>query len=352
VSPHAALSGLLAARSPAVYFDAKIGDSILTLPTVADFEAAFTAPITMIGPKVAFDLCFREVSPRHVEIPGFHPGGLPPYRPPDFDVLAAQIGPVDLFINTTVFGWPSDTGQALRRRLAPATSIGFTNDYEDYDVVVPKEACHTVDLLFKLAQLFDPAARADPYSQPVPLPLSVQQEARAIRAAVPAAVKVLVVHADTDWSEKRWPVTRFIDLLDRFLARHDNFVAWVVGMGHEELNVGHERDRVMPRLGLPLDLSMGLVAEADLFLGIDSCMLHAADLARVPGVGLFGLTRSTTWGFRFGPHRRIDRRSTGDITVAEVLGAMEDLAQRHALNLNLNLRMSPIALERSAHPDG
>lgn len=246
MSPHAALSGLLAARSPAVYFDAKIGDSILTLPTVADFEAAFTAPITMIGPKVAFDLCFREVSPRHVEIPGFHPGGLPPYRPPDFDVLAAQIGPVDLFINTTVFGWPSDTGQALRRRLDPATSIGFTNDYEDYDVVVPKEACHTVDLLFKLAQLFDPAARADPYSQPVPLPLSVQQEARASRAAVPAAVKVLVVHADTDLSEKRWPVTRFIDLLDRFLARHDNFVAWVVGMGHEELNVGHERDRVMP----------------------------------------------------------------------------------------------------------
>lgn len=90
-------------------------------------------------------------------------------------------------------------------------------------------------------------------------------------------------------------------------------------MGHEELNVGYERDRVIPHLGLPLDLSMGLVAEADLFLGIDSCMLHAADLAPVPGVALFGLTRSMTWGFRFGPHRNIDRRSMSGITVVDVL---------------------------------
>jgi hypothetical protein len=56
-------------------------------------------------------------------------------------------------------------------------------------------------------------------------------------------------------------------------------------------------------------------------------MLHAADLARVPGVGLFGPTRSATWGFRFGPHRHLDERKMADITVDEVLRALEDLAQ-------------------------
>ncbi|MGF2946688.1 glycosyltransferase family 9 protein, partial [Mycobacterium sp. Lab-001] len=331
MSPDAALSGLLEARSPAVYFDAKIGDSILTLPTVRALGQMFSAPITMICPKVAFDLCFREVSDRHVEIPGFLTHGVPSRRPPDIDALAAQIGPVDLFVNTTVLRWPSETGQALRRRVAPATSIGFANDNGDYDVVVAKEACHSVELCFKLAQLFDPAARADTYSQPAPIPSPVQQQTRAMRAGLPAGVKVLVVHADTDCSEKRWPITRFIDVLDRLLARHDDFVAWVVGMGEEELNVGYERDRVIPHLGLPLDLAMGLVAEADLFLGVDSCMLHAADLARFPGVGLFGLTRSMTWGFRFGPHRHIDRRSMSGITVADVLGAVEDLSAEHGL---------------------
>jgi hypothetical protein len=84
----------------------------------------------------------------------------------------------------------------------------------------------------------------------------VQQEARTIRAAVPAGVKVLVVHADAGWTAKRWPVTRFIDVLDRFLSRHRDFVAWVLGMGQEELNVGRERDRVFPLFGLLLDLHL------------------------------------------------------------------------------------------------
>ncbi|WP_025736064.1 glycosyltransferase family 9 protein [Mycobacterium genavense] len=71
---------------------------------------------------------------------------------------------------------------------------------------------------------------------------------------------------------------------------------------------------------------MSMVANADLFLGIDSCMLHAADLARVPGVGLFGPTRSATWGFRFGPHRHIDQRKMADISVDAVLDALEAIA--------------------------
>jgi hypothetical protein len=142
---------------------------------------------------------------------------------------------------------------------------------------------------------------------------------------------VLVVHADAWWTEKRWPATRFIDLLDRFLSRHRDFVAWVVGMGHEELNVGRERNRIIPYLGLPLDLAMGLVANADLFVGVDSSMLHAADLARVPGVGLFGNTRAAMWGFRFAQHRHVEMSAMADITVDDVLAAMEDLVSADAI---------------------
>jgi ADP-heptose:LPS heptosyltransferase len=68
-----------------------------------------------------------------------------------------------------------------------------------------------------------------------------------------------------------------------------------------------------------------LVGTADLFVGIDSSMLHAADLARVPGVGLFGPTRAAEWGFRFAPHRHVDRTTMADITVDAVLDALEEL---------------------------
>ena len=191
--------------------------------------------------------------------------------------------------------------------------------------MVAKEECHSADLTFswRACSILRCASRAT--RNRCPLRRRCNSRRDRFVPPCPRAVKVLVVHADTNWAEKRWPVTRFIDLLDRFLSRHRDFVAWVVGMGHEELNVGSERDRVFPQLGLPLDLTMGLVANADLFVGIDSSMLHAADLARVPGVGLFGPTRAATWGFRFAPHRHVDRSTMADITVAEVLGAMEEI---------------------------
>jgi hypothetical protein len=58
-------------------------------------------------------------------------------------------------------------------------------------------------------------------------------------------------------------------------------------------------------------------------------MLHAADLARVPGVGLFGPTRAATWGFRFASHRHVEMSTMAEITAAEVLAALEDLVGQH-----------------------
>ncbi|MCV7410463.1 hypothetical protein AWC05_00265 [Mycobacterium florentinum] len=326
------LNDLLQAENPAVCFVTNVGDAVMALPTLRALGEMFSSPITLICPKAAFDLCFREVSRRLVDVTGLPLTGPPPLpgrpeRPLDYEALASEIGPVDVFIDT--LPWSSLSSVLIRpllQRLAPATSIGFSAGV--YDVVVPKGECHAADLTFKLAQLFDPSLRIENYAQPLPIPATVQEQARSARAAAPAGAKVLVVHADSNWTEKCWPVTRFIDLLDRFLSRHPEFVVWVVGMGYEELNVGRHGDRVFAQLGLPLDLTMGLVATADLFVGIDSSMLHAADLARVPGVGLFGPTRAATWGFRFAPHRHVEMSTMADITVEAALDAMEELVDR------------------------
>lgn len=323
------LNDLLQAERPTVYFSTLIGDSVLTLPTLRALGEMFDAPLTLLCPKIAFDLCFREVNSRLVDITGSPPVG-PALGPPsnrglDYDTLAAEIGPVDLFINAVPWDVPSNVFvRPLRQRLGPTTSIGFPTG-DSYDVVIPRDVPHSADLTFKLARLFDPSARIETYARPVPIPPAAQEQVGAVRAALPAGVKVLAVHADTTWAKKRWPVTRFVDLLDRFLARHRDFVAWVVGMGDEDLDVGRERDRVFSYLGLPLDVAMGMVSGADLFVGVDSCMLHAADLARVPGVGLYSPTQPAVWGFRFAPHRHVYGSTMADITVDEVLEAMEGL---------------------------
>ena len=259
---HGTLGHLLQARNPTVYFSTFIGDSVLTLPTLRALAGMFAAPLTLMCPQTAFDLCFWEVSPRFVDITGVVPAGppigAPAHRTLDYETLGIRDRHCRRIFQRSAVGhaverlYPlplATPGSHLERRLP---------DRDDYDIIVPRDLPHSADLTFKLARLFDPALQIESYAQPVPLPPSVQHEARSIRAAVPAGVKVLVVHADTNWEEKRWSATRFIDVLDRFLSRHRDFVAWVVGMGHEELNVGRERDRVLPYLGLPLDSHDGL----------------------------------------------------------------------------------------------
>jgi hypothetical protein len=62
-----------------------------------------------------------------------------------------------------------------------------------------------------------------------------------------------------------WGASRFRQDLDKFLARYPEFIA----------------------LDLPLPVAMAVIRDSDLFLGVDSCMLHAADFFRLPGKSAF-----------------------------------------------------------------
>jgi ADP-heptose:LPS heptosyltransferase len=69
------------------------------------------------------------------------------------------------------------------------------------------------------------------------------------------------------------------------------------------LEIGRHRHRIV-RIDEHLEMVLAILKHADLFLGIDSCLLHAADLFRIPGVGLFGPTDPRRWGFRLSPRSR------------------------------------------------
>jgi len=77
--------------------------------------------------------------------------------------------------------------------------------------------------------------------------------------------------------------------------------------------------RVIPCYGLSLPSSCCLVAESDFFIGIDSCMLHVADMARVPGVGLFGPTNAKEFGFYIGPHIMIQADGSMDKIAVDIV---------------------------------
>ena len=105
-------------------------------------------------------------------------------------------------------------------------------------------------------------------------------------------------------AQKTWGETRWVEALDAFLEKHADFVVLLVGRPKRPVDTEQwaNAGRVIPCYGLSLPTSCCLVAESDFFIGIDSCMLHVADMARVPGVGLFGPTNAKEFGFYIGPH--------------------------------------------------
>ncbi len=129
-------------------------------------------------------------------------------------------------------------------------------------------------------------------------------------------------------THKNWDENCWVEALDAFLDKHTDFIALLVGSPARPVDTAQWRNagRVIPCYGLSLPSSCCLVAESDFFIGIDSCMLHVADLARVPGVGLFGPTKAKEFGFYIGPHIMIQADGSMEkITVDIVTEALDQL---------------------------
>jgi ADP-heptose:LPS heptosyltransferase len=316
----------LESQHPAVFFCNALGDHLLALPALRALAEIFRGNLTLVCKLGAAEMFFSELKLARVcEVPMTQPY---PQRTWvfDADALASELRPCDLLLSLNC--WHSRSVDLLLRRLSPARSVGFSRAFRRF---IPVDwTKHTADRAFEVPRLLCPSLRLEEFSSPPALPAPVRRWARRLRATVPPSLRVLAVHADTK-AEKRWPTRRWVALLDRLLSRHRDLVVFDVGLDDLGLDQGAHHDRIVPCCGLPLGHAMALLSEADMFLGVDSCMLHAADLFRVPGVGLFGTTEPHEFGFRFGPHRHVvsDGRMAG-IGVAAVARALGSLASSNA----------------------
>ena len=135
----------------------------------------------------------------------------------------------------------------------------------------------------------------------------------------------MAIHNETKL-EKVWPRERLSLLIAQFPERHPDFAVFILDIAKPRLEIAKFPDRVIHSYGLPLPYAFGVLQESELFLGVDSCMLHAADLFGFRGVGLLGPTDPRRWGFRFAEHRHIrDRRGLQHISASRVLQALESL---------------------------
>jgi len=310
----------LNAEHPLAFFCNGYGDSFLNLPALRALCRLFEGRLTLVcrqGPDL---FCFDDLRVnRRITLDARFNG-----EDYQFDAVAAaaEIGQCDLFLS--LVPWRSSSLSNLLEAWGGIASIGFFENYTrrlrlDYDKP-------SADLAFDIVRSLRPDYQLHDFLEPLRYPTERRQDVHEIFSMLEPGTKILSVHMDTR-TQKLWDEKRWVESLDTFLDRHTNFVVLLVGRPGCVFDTEQLRNagRVIPCYGLSLPSSCCLVAESDLFIGIDSCMLHVADMARVPGVGLFGPTNAKEFGFYIGPHIMI--QADGSMEKIEVDMVTEALNQ-------------------------
>lgn len=310
----------LNAEHPLAFFLNGYGDNYLNLPALRALCRLFEGRLTLVcrqGPDL---FCFDDLAvKRRITLDARFNG-----EDYEFDAVAAaaEIGQCDLFLS--LVPWSSSSLSNLLEVWGDIVSIGFFENHTHrlcLDYGKP-----SADLAFDIVRSLRPDYQLQDFLEPLRYPTERRQDVREILSLLEPGMRTLSVHMDTR-THKNWDENRWVESLDAFLDKHTDFIALLVGSPERPVDTVQWRNsgRVIPCYGLPLPSSCCLVAESDFFIGIDSCMLHVADMARVPGVGLFGPTNAKEFGFYIGPHIMI--QADGSMEKIEIDMVTEALNQ-------------------------
>lgn len=306
-------------KFPAVLIGNALGDQLVALPALRALAHIFPSRLALICMPGFRRKFFAELRLRSVcEVPMHIRTGR---RRFDAAAVAKRVGKCDLFVSLNP--WTSESLHRLVQLLSPELSVGLRSPCQIGRIAKWKK--HAFDLGFTVPSNLKPSLRLDAYVSPPRIPAQVSPRIREyLRAAAPRK-KILAIHNESK-PQKVWPAERLRTLVEEFLDRHPDFAVFILDLELRDLKIGKHASRLLHSRGLPLHYAFAVLRESELFLGVDSCMLHAADLCRVPGVGLFGKTDPRRWGFRFSRHRHIrDRRGLKHISEIKVLQALESL---------------------------
>jgi ADP-heptose:LPS heptosyltransferase len=304
-----------------------IGDSVINLPALRALTAAFENRLTLITSDHPYVHVFSELAIEKDKWIRVHEK-LVDGRGRLFDVdnvLAQLPGEYDLFISLNP--WHSESLGDLLRRVKPKWSIGFHQDFDEQMALDYNK--HSACLPFDIVHRFFPESHLADYLAPMRFDDQTMKAVSEMIGYLPPSAKVLALHNDT-LPQKCWIVDRFCKVVEDFLREHPEYVCFTFGGAQLPLEHSVFNDRIFQPRCLLLRFVQCMVANADLFVGVDSCMLHVADFARVPSVGLFGPTDPREFGFIAAPNVTLRGRTMEDIQSAEVLEALERMCLQHS----------------------
>jgi ADP-heptose:LPS heptosyltransferase len=314
----------------AVFFANGLGDHLLALPSMRALTRALPTRLALITAEGPSEFLFKDVGiDRFVKVPMERPslGTAPCFSASE---VAQKLGPIECLIS--LVQWHSASLGELLGLVRPAWSIGF---HHEFDFCLRGNACeHAADRPFNLVKKFAPNLQLSDFVYPLELPPQSVSAAEAVRRAIGVNRRLLVVHEETAIQAKRWLPSRMQQTLLALTTEYPDLFIIVVSRGLPSFQCETLGDAAIAITRIALPFFLALIARADIFFGVDSVGLHAADLWGIPSVGLFGPTRPEEWGFRFsdkGVH--VDGKgSMRNISVEQVVSAISSLLTQSSVH--------------------
>jgi ADP-heptose:LPS heptosyltransferase len=316
---------MIEAEHPVVFHCHGLGDALLSLPAVRGLAQLYPHRLRLVCAPGEGRAIYAGLPLARIQEVALRREGMRW----TFDVaaVAEQLGPSDLLISLNT--WYSESLMALARALGTRATVGLFPRFRFAASFDPGK--HAFDLMFDLVRRIEPALRLEDFAEGPQLPATALAFARRLRESLPPTSRIVALHSRTK-RHKMWSEERIRSAVGRLLEGSPESVVVILDeVAWTKLGVPYP-DRILTWPNLPLAEALALVSIADLFVGIDSCMLHAADLWRVPGVGLFGPTSPKRFGFRFADHRHIRERRVQDVEEDQVLTALADLGNSSSLS--------------------
>jgi ADP-heptose:LPS heptosyltransferase len=281
------VNAAVSTRRPVALFLNGIGDHVIALPAVRALAFTLDGELALVCLEQAKDLFYSGLRLRDVHVVD--------ERRYDARALAKRIQGCDCFISFERADNPST--RSLLALLQPAHSVGHLDGFGHRIALQSRAAAAAFDI----ARLFDASLQIEDFTQPFIEPGGLQALRAAIATKLGYRPSILAVHCETA-PHKVWRSDAFAQAVAGFLAHRPDWIAVVVGRGAGSFFAAGAGRRTFDLCGLPLRRSMEVVADADLFVGIDSCMLHVADISRVPSVAVVGPGTEPGFGVRYARH--------------------------------------------------
>lgn len=292
-----------------VFYANGLGDAIINRPAFSALCRNLPRPVRLIRGEDRGDFLWNGLDFDEIVVLAMHrrdDGG----REFDVDAVPERFVGCDRFVS--LVPWFSSSLTRLVARLGPTYSIGFGYGF-DYSVPLDYRV-NSVSLGFCIAQSLDMDTCLAHHRLPLRFAATPIEKVAALfgELARVGLHRVIGMHTET-LAQKQWDASLFAKVACKVLSRTDDVVVLVVDY-HASIPVcachGHRWVQV-PRLGL--ESAMHIVSRCHAFLGVDSCMLHAADLADVPGVLLFGPhTEPSEFGYFWSHGRHLRFRQRDD----------------------------------------